>query len=81
MPNKLKVKVQSKTKRSFEASYAHKQTKQTEQKQTSNKSEVHVQKVAIDKNPKLAVDHVVDLVIKSRLIAEAKCVTESRSSQ
>ncbi len=46
-----------------------------------NKSEVQVQEVAIDKVPKLAVDHVVDLVIKSRLIAEAKCVTESRSSQ
>ena len=46
-----------------------------------NKKEVHVQKVNIDKVPKLAVDHVVDLVIKSRFIAEAKCMTESGSSQ
>ncbi len=56
-------------------------TKQTKQNKPQNKSEVHVQEVAIGKVPKLAVDHVVDLVIKSRLIALAKCMTESKPSQ
>ncbi len=81
MPVKVTNISTSKTKSSFTISYTHKQTKQTKQNKSQNKSEAHVQEVAIDKVLKLAVDHVVDLVIKSRLIAEAKCMTESRSSQ